>query len=256
MPEDTEFPPALQLIVQPGEDDIAARSDGERMQVGAHGRRQFQELWLWGSSYHKATTPTFNAQAHGPSHSTQSLLPSGEELKPHVAAVRMLEIGLVIADEPDRYKVTGHSRDKILEQQKRNRHILTRDGNLFRTYIKAGVYIQPQAKTFGDSVEKNIKAREKIIPRAIKYYAADIKEKEPKSNNDDADTTATGSKLLTLATTASDHLEDVQTEYQPFFSQYCAADNNGKTAFLAFDQDSSLSDEDIASLIEEFEPQV
>ncbi|KAM0498708.1 hypothetical protein ACHAP8_005927 [Fusarium lateritium] len=255
MPQDAEFPPALQLIVQPGENDIAARSDGERMHVGAHGRRQFQEVWLWGSSYHKATTPTYNVRDHGPLRSTQSLLPSGEELKPHDAAVRMLEIGLVIADEPDRYKVTGNSRNKILEQQKRDRGILIRDENVFRAYIKATDYVQKQAKIFIGCMLRegrlcalkmkieNIFFYREIIPRAIKFYAASIKENEPKPNNDDADATAT------------DHSEDVQMECQPFTSQYCAAENNGKAAFLAFDQDSTLSDEDITSLIEEFEVQ-
>ncbi|KAL3606818.1 hypothetical protein FPOAC2_01785 [Fusarium poae] len=144
----TEYPPALRHIVQPGEEDVATTSGGVRMHVGAAGRRQFQEVWLWPASYHKEMTPAYNVQTHGPSHSTQSLLPSGMELEPNDVAVRMLEIGLVIADEPDLYVDRGHSRNKYREQQRKERGILTRNSNVFRAYIKASDYIQPQAKTF------------------------------------------------------------------------------------------------------------
>ncbi|XEU99120.1 hypothetical protein FSHL1_004407 [Fusarium sambucinum] len=279
----------------------------ERMYMDAPGRQQFRQVWLWDAAYSKDTSATFDPQRHGPSHSTQERLPLGNELQPHHAAVRMLEVSLVTADDPKKYKFTGHSRDKGRQQKQKDRGTLSRDSNVFRAYIRMSEYIQVQAKTYigckfmdgrlcaikiskddifyyrefwGDSaiLAKPKNTRTNHISQAIKFYAADIKEEEPKQKTTVVPTQT--AKKTTASGAVITHLEDIETKCQLLYDFYRATEDpqylraiktamvsalpgasyspytkdDGEAAFLAFDPETPLQDEDIANLIEEMKP--
>ncbi|GKU00732.1 hypothetical protein FLAG1_02261 [Fusarium langsethiae] len=122
------------------------------------------------------TSAIYNPKTHGPSHSTQSRLSVGDGLKSHHGADRKLEIGLVAAGDPGKYKAKGLPRSKARQQEQQLRGVLERDDNVSRPYIKMTDSIQPQAKIF------TAKAKGDHISQAIKLYAADNKEEEPKQN--------------------------------------------------------------------------
>ncbi|RGP60356.1 hypothetical protein FSPOR_10688 [Fusarium sporotrichioides] len=141
---------------------VSLPPSSERMRIGAPRRQQSQK------------------------HSTQPRLPVGDELKSHHGADCMLEIGLVADDDPDKNKYTakGLSRSKARQREQQLRGVLERDNKVSRAYIKMTDSFQPQAKIFvGDiALPKTAKARDDHISQAIKFYAADNKEEEPKQN--------------------------------------------------------------------------
>ncbi|KAH7179532.1 uncharacterized protein B0J16DRAFT_402884 [Fusarium flagelliforme] len=276
-----EFSAEQEHIVQQGEDDIATSVAGDRVYVDAPGRKWFRHVWLWDSDYTDDTTTTFEPKTHGPGVSKQSPLPGHSELQPHSMAMEMLEIGLVLADNPKKFHETVKgqtSRSKSRETARKERGTMARDNTWFRAYIKVTDSIQSQAKVFigcrildghlrAITIEikciffykefypgvdvKNAKDRDAYTRQAIKYYAAKVKEPEP-TTQASGDTNAASQALASEAALTSHPMDCVQTEDQlpPHYN------NDSVFIFLAFDEKITLDDEDLANLIEIVQPQI
>ncbi|KAJ4134810.1 hypothetical protein NW768_004416 [Fusarium equiseti] len=280
MPSDTptkkqyEFPPQHDHMIQQSEDDVATSMAGDQVYVSAPGRKQFQHVWLWDTKYPKDTVTTYNVETHGPSVSKQSPLPDDTELQPHDMAVEMLEIGLVFANDPSKFheEVRGQaSRSKSRQTARDERGVMARNDTWFRAYIKVTDYIQTQAKTsvgcrildghlrykttsmrnvffykefYPGSDVTTIKDHTSYVAQAIKHYSARIKELQPVTGVDK--TASTASQALAPKVAVASNLDRLQME-----DQLPPHDNNdGVSIFLAFDENITLNDEDIADLIE------
>ncbi|KAI6081514.1 hypothetical protein F4821DRAFT_264823 [Hypoxylon rubiginosum] len=111
-----------------GNRDIAKTISLERMEVQAKGRQPFQQVYLWTPSINeegsggnplkrkRATTLRYDPNSDGPKSMPCPPLPGDEELLPHDDAKLYLEVGLIIGDEPDRYKPTGLARSKSRQE--------------------------------------------------------------------------------------------------------------------------------------------
>ncbi|KAF5587770.1 hypothetical protein FPANT_6806 [Fusarium pseudoanthophilum] len=72
--------------------------------------------------------------------------PIESELTPHGKADQYLEVGLVIGEEPSKYKPTGLSQNKERQAEQAAMGVLDRSQNVMRTFIRISEYIQPQTK--------------------------------------------------------------------------------------------------------------
>ncbi|RBR19842.1 uncharacterized protein FIESC28_05448 [Fusarium coffeatum] len=276
-----EFPPQQDHIIQPSEDDVATSMLGDRVYVSAPGRKLFRHVWLWKTGYTKDTTTSFEPETHGPGVSKQSPLPDDTELQPHNKAMEMPEIGLVFASDPSRFheEVKGQtSRSKSRQIARDKRGIMTRNDTWFRAYIKVTDYVQSQAKISvgcllfdghlrpitteighvffykefypGASIE-NAKEKSAYMRQAIKFYSAKIKRPQPKPGAGETASMASQALVPEVAV-AGDPMDCVQMEDQLPPHE----NDDGVSIFLAFDENITLDDEDMASLIEIVQPQI
>ncbi|KAK5997766.1 hypothetical protein PT974_00125 [Cladobotryum mycophilum] len=170
--------------ISDGNSDIARMISLERMKTEATGRRPFQKVYLWtttndessaGSSKRKrATTLKYNPATDGPARRGPCpILPLGQELLPHIKAKAYLEVGIVIGDEPEKYKPSGISRDKTRDAARKMRGTLPRHANAMRAFIPISEYIQSQSK-FYENVDSKKPAKERLreVSAACKTHAA------------------------------------------------------------------------------------
>jgi len=142
-----------------GDKDVAVTMNGEKMRVQAAGRKPLQKVWLWtGSSESKGkkrvssssmtTNKPYKTEEDGPDVAgLPSRLPTDEELVSHVTAAEYIDVGLIIGNEPDRYK-TGASRSKEVSRQRDARGEANRDPSAMRVFIPITPNIAAQAKYY------------------------------------------------------------------------------------------------------------
>ncbi|XXG96390.1 hypothetical protein Hte_002672 [Hypoxylon texense] len=136
------------------------------MRVEAKARRPFQQVYLWtlstgeggtdgdsgggGSLKRKgAAKVKCDPSVDGPKNSIpRPILPNPEDLLPNKDAKLYVEVGLIIGDEPDRYKPAGTARSKSRQEAMEERGVMRRDESAMRVFIPANEYIQPQAKFY------------------------------------------------------------------------------------------------------------
>lgn len=156
-----------------GQTDIATTADEDKMKVEADGRQPMQTMWLWAGSIKGKTninsaSVTTNLQYKVAEDKPEvsglpPALPANEELVSHAAAVEYLEVGLVIGDEPNRYKKTGPSRSKEVEDERKKRGELPRDESAMRAFIPITPYVAEQAKFYIGVKLQNGRLRPRVI---------------------------------------------------------------------------------------------
>lgn len=149
-------------IVLDGARDIALTKDLEQMHTQATGRQVFQKVFLWasfGSSQdsgpspqrksNMATTIKYDPNVDGPAKAGPCpTLPGSTELLPHMDAKEYLEVGLIIGDDPEKYKPVGLSGNKRRQDERKNRGVLPRDQSAMRVFVPTTTYIAEQAKFY------------------------------------------------------------------------------------------------------------
>lgn len=77
-----------------------------------------------------------NVEDDGPQKGLCLRLPNESELMPHSEADQYLEVGLVIGEEPGKYRPTGLSRNKGRQEEQTARGALDRSQNATRAFIR------------------------------------------------------------------------------------------------------------------------
>ncbi|KAI7196825.1 hypothetical protein KC363_g720 [Hortaea werneckii] len=148
--------------IQDGQKDIAKTVDGDMMMVEADGRKPSQKVWLWTESNKRktgsslTTNKSYNPEEDGPpASSVPPKLPGRLELESHQKTSEYLEVGLIIGDQPDKYRSKGVSRDAAREKARKEQGVMRRDQNAMRVFAP----VTP------------------VISKAVKYYVG-VKETE------------------------------------------------------------------------------
>lgn len=138
--------------IDDGHEDIARRFSGEKLRVDASNRRTFLKCFLrtYGG---KNTKESYDVESHGPGihPNPDAKLPLETELVQDEQTREFLEVGLILAEDPELYlKVTKHgiSRDSAAEKARAER-ILERSQHLvLRAYIEVTEIRPVQAEFF------------------------------------------------------------------------------------------------------------
>ncbi|KAI7494969.1 hypothetical protein KC367_g7736 [Hortaea werneckii] len=148
--------------IQNGQKDIAKTVDGDLMMVEADGRKPLQKVWLWTESNKRktgsssTTNKSYNPEEDGPpASSVPPKLPGRLELESHQKTSEYLEVGLIIGDQPDKFRSEGVSRDAAREKARKEQGVMRRDQNAMRVFAP----VTP------------------VISKAVKYYVG-VKETE------------------------------------------------------------------------------
>ncbi|KAF5602338.1 hypothetical protein FPCIR_1956 [Fusarium pseudocircinatum] len=145
--ENFGLPPAEPTVAGPCEPDVATTVHGEQMNVEAPGRRRFGNCHLWSTS-DGPKNASYNIEDDGPQKGLCPRLSIESELMPHGKADQYLEVGLVIGEEPGKYRPRGLSRNKERQSEQAARGVLNNSQNVIQAFIRISEYIQLQAKLF------------------------------------------------------------------------------------------------------------
>ncbi|KAM0438082.1 hypothetical protein ACHAQK_007172 [Fusarium lateritium] len=285
------IPAESPVVVQSGDEDIAMTIGMERMHVGAPGRRHFQIVWLWPMSNSKGqgNGPAYKPDVHGPKNGPTPCLPTKEELQPHLKAEPYLEIGLIIGEDPTKYKPTGHALDKGRAKAQKERGVLQRENSAMRVFHKFTDYKQPQMKVVVGCLPEHgrmtgnpdkykpmlAKPRAQLVSDSIKNNACRFARDPPKAQVSEVVTEM--EKSLAKTPLVATNLDSVVSKSMLIYSMflktrdtrylaalksalcqptpdtdyYPLAQDDGEAAFLEFDRDVPLTDESINNLIAE-----
>ncbi|KAI7316662.1 hypothetical protein KC315_g10681 [Hortaea werneckii] len=148
--------------IQNGQKGIAKTVDGDLMMVEADGRKPLQKVWLWTESNKRktgsssTTNKSYNPEEDGPpASSVPPKLPGRLELESHQKTSEYLEVGLIIGDQPDKFRSKGVSRDAAREKARKEQGVMRRNQNAMRVFAP----VTP------------------VISKAVKYYVG-VKETE------------------------------------------------------------------------------
>jgi hypothetical protein len=128
-------------------------TDGERMKVQPPGRLPMQRVFLLrGSTDGKSnekdpglTNKAYNVKADDPVMNPVGQRPSAQEFLPGSDVVPYLEVGIVIGDDPSRFKPTPLENKKNKEDRKQ-RGDIPRHTSAIRAFIHVAPTVAPQAK--------------------------------------------------------------------------------------------------------------
>ena len=110
VPTPNNYEPDSHIPVTDGNTDVAQTLDGERMKVQAPGRLPMQRVYLLKGSANGRkseqglTNIPYDKKEDGPVMNPVGSLPSTQELVPGSHVVQYLEVGIVIGDDPSRFK--------------------------------------------------------------------------------------------------------------------------------------------------------
>ncbi|KAK0635115.1 hypothetical protein B0T17DRAFT_650180 [Bombardia bombarda] len=167
------------LNVEDGTEDIAMTFHLEKMRTEATGRRPFQKVWLWTSSESagKATVSSsaYNVKTDGPeAGGLPSKLPRAEELIPdeNPAKSRLyLEVGLIIGNEPLKYKPVGARRSsKKSKLERGKRGVLPRDPTAMRVFAPVTENIASQKKYYVGCMECMGKLYPRLVEKDVIFF--------------------------------------------------------------------------------------
>ncbi|KAK4560930.1 hypothetical protein LTR86_004885 [Recurvomyces mirabilis] len=239
-----------------GQNDIATTFANDRMSVEADGRRPLQKVWLWQGSYEQNsskktkannvasyTNIPYKVTTDSPTAAGKtSRLPEGDELKPHGNAVEYLEVGIMIGDDPKKFRAQGERTKEekaTAKKAKKARVTMPRSEDVLRVFtpttaqrstssIKYYVGCKPQGGRLfprvisnevvffysefmlNITVDLNQRERAGKINEAVGYYTA--KHKEPAQRMTAAITTDGSSKWTAsnpLVVTPTEHLANL-----------------------------------------------
>lgn len=133
--------------------EIASRSNGERMGIEAMGRNHFQHVHLWAlpdSELRKnSRVNSYDANFDLPNDlGSCPKIASGNELISNLETKEYLEVGLIIGTNPKEFMVTGKSRNKEAETERKERGIMPRHASALRVFIPVTEYKTSQAKLY------------------------------------------------------------------------------------------------------------
>ena len=150
--------PQTYVPVVDGDADIATTMDGDQMKVQAPGRRPMQRVYFWqgnregskkrdrGSGF---TNKAYKPEEDGPQVASQGgRLPTPEELEPGPNAVQYLEVGLVLGDDPAKYKPTATGTKKDIKADRERRGEMARAESALRAFIPVTENIPTQSKYY------------------------------------------------------------------------------------------------------------
>jgi len=132
----------IYVPITDGDADIASTLSGERMRVQAPGRLLMQTVYLWkgnrnGKKTNKGTGLTnrpYNAEEDGPATNPVERLPTAQELQSGDDVMLYREVGIVIGDDPHKYKGAPLAVKKNRIDRKR-RGDMPRDESSIRAFI-------------------------------------------------------------------------------------------------------------------------
>jgi hypothetical protein len=133
-----------------GDTDVAETSDGERMKVQAPGRLPMQRVYLLrGSADSKnekgLANRAYGVKEDGPVMNPVGQIPSAQELLPGPNVVQYLEVGIVIGDDPLRFK-PGALINKQNRHDREHRGDMPRHSSAIRAFIHTTTTVASQAK--------------------------------------------------------------------------------------------------------------
>jgi hypothetical protein len=100
-------------IVGDGNEDVAMNADQERLMVQAPGRHHYRRVFLWNGSKEDGktndrsqgmTNKSYNPDEESPKRHPVARLPTGQELEPGEQAIEYIEVGIVVGENPSKYK--------------------------------------------------------------------------------------------------------------------------------------------------------
>lgn len=167
-----------------GTQDVAVTASLEKMRVEAPGRKPLQYVYLWTTSEGdddgensskkkkgRATNVQYDPQQHGPNATGRyPRLPGGPELFEAPHTMEYLEVGLVIGDEPDRYKPKGQSRDKARTTEREKRGVMPREPSAMRVFTPVFNTIQPQSKFYVGCGLNGGRLSPRVIEAALVFF--------------------------------------------------------------------------------------
>lgn len=129
--------------------DIAQNYCRERMQVGSTSRMTYQKILVRSTNVQGGkTTIMYNAATDASKESIESILPTNEETAEkgdRVGLRTMLVVGLVIAQDPDKYVDSGSVKAKEKEERRKARGILPRPSKVLRAVVQVA---EPSKSSF------------------------------------------------------------------------------------------------------------
>lgn len=151
-------PPPSQTI-DDGFTDLAQRFNGEKLRVNATGRKTFQKCFLWTQSRDaavdrtKKTKESYDPNKHSPNAvpTPNNKLPLASELVNDEATTEFIQVGLILADNPELFLKeikNGVSRSREIEQARASRVLDRDEHNVLYAYVEITESRVAQAETF------------------------------------------------------------------------------------------------------------
>ncbi|KAF9776413.1 hypothetical protein IL306_005400 [Fusarium sp. DS 682] len=155
-----------------GFQDIAKRTDGERMRVEVTGRHPFQKCWLWShgeeektnSGRMKSNYTSYVPATDGPDFASCPKLPTGNELaKDPRFTKEFMEVGIIFGRQPDKFLTDEKSiKPTLKRQQQAARGVHDRDPGAMRVFTPTervtednATAVQPDEMFVEDDVKEN-----------------------------------------------------------------------------------------------------
>jgi len=134
------YEPDPHIRVTDGNTDVTQTLDGERMKVQAPGRLPMQRVYLLKGSakgrkdQQGLTNRPYDIKEDGPTMNPVGQLPSAQELVPGSTVVQYLEVGMVIGDDPHKFKPSPLANEKNKEDREQ-RGVISRHTSAIRAFI-------------------------------------------------------------------------------------------------------------------------
>ena len=152
VPTPNNYEPDSHIPVTDGNTDVAQTLDGERMKVQAPGRLPMQRVYLLKGSANGRkseqglTNIPYDKKEDGPVMNPVGSLPSTQELVPGSHVVQYLEVGIVIGDDPSRFKPVRPLTNKKNKEGRKQRGDMPRHTSAIRAFIHISPTERSQAK--------------------------------------------------------------------------------------------------------------
>ncbi|CCT61708.1 uncharacterized protein FFUJ_01808 [Fusarium fujikuroi IMI 58289] len=157
--DDLDLSPDEPKVVGPYEPDIATTIQGERMNLDAPGRRRFGQCYLWSTS-DGPKKGSYKVEDDGPQKRLCPCLPIESELMPHGKADQYPEVGLLIGEEPGKYKPTGLSRNKGRQSEQAARGVSER-----KSKCNASIYPDQRVHPTAGKVTRSLSSTDRLYSR-------------------------------------------------------------------------------------------
>jgi hypothetical protein len=152
IPTPNNYEPNSYMPVTNGNAEVAQTLDGERMKVQAPGRLPMQRVYLLkGSTDGRKsgkglTNRQYDVKEDGPATNPVGQLPSAQELLPGSNVLQYLEVGIVIGDDPPRFKPGRRLSDKKNKEARQQRGEMPRHASAIRAFIHISPNVVSQAR--------------------------------------------------------------------------------------------------------------
>lgn len=154
--------------------DVATDKDGNQMQITLTGRVTMQKIWVRTQSVtgHARTAIKYNPATDAPALSTMSISPTEEEVGGPPHTHQYLVVGLVDAEEPDRFSKESASgaAPATMKRARQTRGVIPVPSKWLRVVVKVTDFIENSVKYYVACNPQNGICEIKVINSAGVFY--------------------------------------------------------------------------------------